>query len=100
MNEDQYLIPKRLVKKNTIFEGIGLAELGIVVMAFFIGLALFFVLKNINVVIGLIVLGLSTTIGIVLVIPFRYGENVLVVGKRFIKYGSSQQKFYYYRGTK
>ena len=101
-NNVRYIIPKRLVKNSTIFEGIGLKEVGVVAVGVVLGIVLFFVSGAFisNLILKMIFLLIPIGITIGLVIPLNYGENSIVMMKRGKVYNKSQQVFYYVRGTR
>lgn len=101
-NEIRYIIPRRLVKNSTIFEGIGLKEVGIVGIGAAIGLMIFLCMSfaTENLIIKGIGFLIPVGITVALVVPLSYGENLLVMMKRGKQFKKSQQIFYYIRGTR
>lgn len=100
--EKRYIIPKRLIKKSTIFEGIGLKELAILILGIIVGLLLFFVFGIFmdNLVFKIIFLLIPIIIAWLLVMPLQYGENLIVLYNRRKKYNSEQKIYYYVRGSR
>lgn len=100
-NEIRYIIPRRLVKNSTIFEGIGLKEVGIVGIGILIGLLLFGIFAFIgNFLLQTVFLLIPIGVTVALVVPLSYGENLIIMLKRRKQFKKNQQVFYYIRGTR
>ena len=101
MNEEKYLIPKRLAKQNTLFEGVGPKEIGFILLGVMVSIILFLPIKAIvNVWVALLVAFIPTGGSVMLIWPMSYKENLIIKGKRFFDYQKQQKRFFYYRGTR
>lgn len=89
--EVKFLIPRRFLKKSTIFSGIGLKEIGYLSASFFVGLFLYFFTATfgLNGLIRLILLLIPPGAMFILVSPLEYGENMLIKIKRKRDYEKS-----------
>lgn len=97
-NEEQkYLIPKRLLKKNTIFTGIGGKELLIIGFGLITGVLLYLIFSNLMFLFKLLLLVAPPFFAYMLVAPLQYGENALVIFKRWRTYHKNPKIYYYSR---
>lgn len=97
---DDYLIPKRLVRQSTIAPGIGPKELGILSAGLLFSILLWFLLGNVNVLIRILIVIIPFAFTWLIVQPGSYNENKITVFIRLMNYKKSTQKFFYYKEKK
>lgn len=96
-----YIVPKRMSKKTELFDGIGGREIAVFVVFFGVGLIMFLLLSpfGIGIIIRLAVLGIFSSVGVALIYPLKYKENLLTLGARYFKFQNQQNRYFFYRGT-
>ena len=96
-----FVIPRRLAKRTEIFDGIGLKEVGIFGFFFLIGVVAFFSLAlfGVGLLPRLVALGLFAGVGVLLIFPLEFNDNMIILGMRMIKYRKQQNIFFFVRGT-
>lgn len=96
-NETTYLIPKRLLKKSTIFTGIGGKELIIISLGLGIGILLFLIFARLNFFIRIFLLIIPFGGAYLLVMPLSYSENAIILFKRWRNFATNTQLYFYSR---
>lgn len=96
-----YKIPGRVVRKDTIFEGVGLREVIIIFLSAMAGLLLQSAFNQVlfHLMSPLITASIGGGAAFLLIKPMlKYQENIITVLRRSSKYKKQQNKFYYVRG--
>ena len=96
--EGRYLIPKRLLKKNTIFDGIGGKELLFIAAGILVGFILFSISSRIfnNLIVNSVCFIVPPVFCWALVAPIlQYRENIITVARRTMNFSSSKRTYYF-----
>lgn len=96
-----FIIPRRLAKRTELFDGVGLKEIGIFSFFFLIGVVVFFSLSVVGVGLlpRLIALVIISAIGVGLIYPLEFNDNMIILGMRMLKYRNQQNIYFFHRGT-
>lgn len=95
-----YVLSKRLKKKGNI-GGVKLVDVGFAAIMIVLGIVTYFLLQAVSAhkVYAAVVAISIAVLGVVLVVPLRYEENMLIKIGRKRKFKAEQQRYYYRRGT-
>ncbi len=94
-----YLIPRRMLKKSTIFDGIGGREVIMLGISAVVGIIFYSIGSSagLNIIINIIFLLIPILAMYFFVAPQQYNESVMIMLKRFIEFKKSQSLYYYKR---
>lgn len=100
-NPLEYKIPGRVVRKDNIFEGVGIKEMLIIFLSALAGLMFQIILNGLlsfDLISPLITAVIGGAIAFILIKPMlKYNENIITVLRRSRKYKRQQNRFYYVR---
>jgi hypothetical protein len=102
IGRNTYLIPRRMLKKSTIFDGIGGREVILLGISAVIGIILYSIgsSSGLNIIINIIMFLLPILIMYFFVAPRQYNESLLVITKRYMEFRRSRLLYFYKRVRK